>query len=156
MAWKRKYAFRIHRFFLFFLFFFFFFFFLFFLFFPFGIAGFGVGEVLFLADPQELGRRRFLWVLYLVRAPGPLMMYLRWLSTSPLASLPLVGTICFSHTTVFDFLFCLFVLLVLLVCLLLPSLVCDGSFSLRGRLAVFLINILQIVKQRYFFTAGSS
>lgn len=66
-------------------------------------------------EKEELGRRRFLWVLYLVRAPGPLLKYLRWLTTSPFASLPLVG-----------------------------------------RFAVFLINLLQIVKQRYFFTAGSS
>jgi hypothetical protein len=73
-----------------------------------------------------------LWVLYLVRAPGPLLMYLKWLSTSAFASLPLVGMIVSSLS-------------------LLASL---PHFA--GRFANFLINILAIVKLRYFFTAGSS
>jgi len=64
---------------------------------------------------EELGRRKFLWVLYLVRAPGPLKIFFKWLSTSYLSKVPGVGWI-----------------------------------------AMFIVNILQIVQQRYFYTAGSS
>jgi peroxin-16 len=64
---------------------------------------------------EELGRRRFLWVLYLVRAPGPLKIFFKWLTTSSLTKIPGVETA-----------------------------------------ALFIVNILQIIQQRYFYTAGSS
>jgi len=64
---------------------------------------------------EELGRRRFLWVLYLVRAPGPLKIFFKWLTTSSFTKVPGVETAAF-----------------------------------------FIVNILQIIQQRYFYTAGSS
>jgi len=64
---------------------------------------------------EELGRRRFLWVLYLVRAPGPLKIFFKWLTTSSLTKVPGIETA-----------------------------------------ALFIVNILQIIQQRYFYTAGSS
>jgi len=64
---------------------------------------------------EELGRRRFLWVLYLVRSPGPLKIFFKWLTTSSLTKVPGVETAAF-----------------------------------------FIVNILQIIQQRYFYTAGSS
>jgi peroxin-16 len=64
---------------------------------------------------EELGRRRFLWVLYLVRAPGPLKIFFKWLTTSSLTKVPGIETA-----------------------------------------ASFIVNILQIIQQRYFYTAGSS